>query len=242
MPHAGWTFSGRAAYDAVRRLRGDGGPVVLLGGHLRPGTDMVMYREEELETPMGPLEVDRDLAERIDLRFPVREQVGPDNTVEVQLPILKALFPERRIVCLRVPPDQTALDLALFLAEDPSGPRIVASTDLTHYGPAYGFTGQGSGPEAVAWVRDENDAGLIRLVGRLEARALMEYALARDAACSPGGLACAAEFARIMGFTTVRVLSHTTSYEIHPGESFVGYLSAGFCQESSRPEPDRSAT
>jgi len=68
-------------------------------------------------------------------------------------------------VWLRVPPDYKARELGSALARAAStcGKKlsVIASTDLTHYGPSYGFMPHGVGESAVDWVRDENDRGFI---------------------------------------------------------------------------------
>ena len=45
---------------------------------------------------------------------------------------------------------------------------VVASTDLTHYGPNYEFEPMGTGEEALRWVSEVNDPDFIRAVEALE--------------------------------------------------------------------------
>ena len=47
-----------------------------------------------------------------------------------------------------------------MLAEANVSAVYLVSADLTHYGPYYGFSPKGTGTDAVAWVKNENDLSL----------------------------------------------------------------------------------
>src|SRR5690606_16720779 len=100
---------------------------------------------------------------------------------------------------------------------------IVGSTDLTHYGPAYGSTPVGSGPDAALRPREENDTGSITAVEARDARGALEHALANQSACCPG--AVAATLGAIGERAAPLLVEHTLSSDVRPAESFVGYAS-----------------
>mgnify|MGYP006277012317 CR=1 FL=1 len=232
VPHAGWRFSARQAFSVLRSLGPRVETVVVCGGHLRPRDPICYYPEEAFETPAGPIPADPGVADVArDLGAVAR--ADPDNTVEVQLPMLRYLFPHAKATALRVPPGQPAIDLGKALGEYGDGSLVVvASTDLTHYGPNYGFTPHGVGEAALRWAREVNDAGLIARLEQNDAAGLVSYALKNSAACSPGAVAAAVEFARLTGLSGPEIVEYRTSNDVLPGDSFVGYLAAAY----SRPD------
>ncbi|MFO8064312.1 MAG: AmmeMemoRadiSam system protein B [Spirochaetota bacterium] len=232
VPHAAWDFSGELAFRALQRLTPDAEVVAVVGGHLRAGEAVRYAPEEGYETPLGPISADTDLLEYLTTRMSVEEDTVPDNTVEVQLPMIKHLFPQARGAYLRSPPDRSALELGELLASyaESSGRRVVVvgSTDLTHYGPNFGFTPKGVGEQSVQWVREENDRGFLDATVELDAERAIEHALANHSACSPGAAATAVSFARSRGATNGVLVGYATSYDSYRGASFVGYGGVGF--------------
>ena len=235
VPHAGWYFSGRLAALVMHACARGPKPdvVALFGGHLGSGPGII-YADQAWETPIGPIECDLDLVR------PLTEQLvlSPegvhtnDNTVEIQIPLVKYFFPESRLVALRAPHSEKALELGQRLAQlaEAQGKIMVAigSTDLTHYGPNYGFSPRGSGPEAVRWVREVNDRGFIEKCLLMDGPGLLRHAAENSSACSAGGAAAAVSACRTMGRQEGRLLDYYTSYDVMPGQSFVGYAGIVF--------------
>ncbi len=241
VPHAGWRFSARQAFSVLRGLGPLVETIVICGGHLRPHDPICFYPEESLDTPMGPMPADPEIVELARSLGGV-PLADADNTVEVQLPMLRFLFPDAKVAPLRVPPGNPAIDLGRVLA-DLAGERIVvvASTDLTHYGPNYAFTPHGLGATAVLWAREVNDAGLIERLKNNDAPGLMSYALEHSAACSPGAVAAAIEFAKRTGLNGPKIVEYRTSNDVLPGDSFVGYLAAAY-ERTGIPAHEREAS
>jgi len=239
VPHAGWIFSGRLAYNVVRELAGRAEPpdtVLLFGGHLRPSSPLTVLGAGEFWTPLGGIRIDDELAAALQLAATVRVQDplhhSPDNTVELQAPLIKHFFPEARLLVVEAPPREETLELCeqLVAVAGDLGRRVVAigSTDLTHYGPNYGFSPRGSGRAAETWVRDENDRRFVDLALALEPGAMIAEALQSHNACCPGAAAAAARCARVLGATAGELLAYATSGDIRPDDSFVGYAAIIF--------------
>ena len=235
VPHAGWYFSGRLAalvFHACAR-----GPkpdvVALFGGHLGTGAGII-YADQAWDTPLGPIECDLELAQSLTQQLGLRPEGvhTNDNTVEVQIPLVKYYFPDSRLVALRVPHSEKAIELGRTLVQTAvaQGKTImpIGSTDLTHYGPNYGFTPQGSGPEAVRWVREVNDKGFIEKCLTMDGPGLLKHAADNSSACSAGGAAAAVSACRSLGAEEGRLLDYYTSYDIMPGQSLVGYAGIVF--------------
>ena len=240
VPHAGWTYSGRLAFEALRRLDPDTATFVVVGGHMHAGSGILIAMEDAFETPAGLYAADTELRELLVPRVGMREDIYADNTVEVQLPLLRHLFPDSLVLSLRAEPGSEAAILGRAIAEAgaESGKRVcvVGSTDLTHYGPAYGFSPAGSGERAVRWVKESNDGELISSLLAMEIDRAIEKATVDRAACSIGGAVAAMSYAAALGIGRGTLVGYMNSFDIHPSDSFVGYVGIAYRRESvSRP-------
>jgi len=227
VPHAGWDFSGRIALDVLRRLEPGLETVIVAGGHLSPRDGIYAAPEEEFETPLGNLSADGEMLAALKEETAVQVDRFPDNTVEIQLPFVKYLFPEARLLYLRAAPnpDAARLGKTLFRIAGALKRRavLVGSTDLTHYGSAYGFTPRGTGEEAVRWVKSVNDKKIIDAFLGMDTEAAIRLAQADRSACSAGGAAAAMAFAAAGGAAGGRLIRYMTSRDVSPAASFVGY-------------------
>lgn len=230
-PHAGWAFSGKIAACAWARLR-RADTIVIIGGHLGPSGPILFAPEERLATPLGELGADtelRDLCLRTlgERGFGIHADREPDNTVELQLPFAAYYAPNSRFLCLRAPPGQASIELGPVLAKSAASLgrslAVVASTDLTHYGPDYGFEPRGRGEAGLDWMRDTNDRRFIEAVQALDAEATLSLCRAERSACSGGAVAAAISFSKAMAAGGAELLDYGTSHDRRPAESFVGY-------------------
>jgi MEMO1 family protein len=238
-PHAGWAFSGRLAAAALAGLA-PAPTIAVIGGHLSGREPPLAAPEDGFETPLGDLASDLELREALRSELARRglalgEDDEADNTVEVQLPLVAALFPDARVLWLRAPNGRGALVLgeALHAAAAALGRPLscVGSTDLTHYGPAYGFSPRGRGAEAEAWVRQENDRRFIDALLALDGGLALELGERERSACSSGAAAAALSFARAAGASRAALIEYATSLDVRSDSSFVGYAAIGFYRE-----------
>ncbi len=234
VPHAGWYFSGAIACGVIHCLQDGTAPntIVVFGMHMGPGQPNIIMAEGAWETPFGPIAIDADFAADLTARFPfaveTAERHSRDNTIEVQLPFIKYFFPNTAIVPIGVPPDGASLAIGRAVAEIARSRnlkvKVLGSTDLTHYGPNYGFQPQGPGRAAVDWVRFENDRRVIEAMLAMDAQAVIRESLDQHNACCGGAAATAIEAGRALGSDGAESIAYATSYEKHPGDSFVGYV------------------
>jgi AmmeMemoRadiSam system protein B len=128
---------------------------------------------------------------------------------------------------MRVSPTGYAVELGRVIKRisDKTGKKIIVigSTDLTHYGPNYGFSPHGSGEKAVSWVKDVNDKKFVDALLACNADLALQLASKDNSACSSGGAVCAVSFAYENGIRTGILLRYMTSWDVSPHESFVGY-------------------
>ncbi len=238
VPHAGWYFSGRIACSVIHTLGLSRQPdvVVVFGMHLRPGSTPCIYTAGEWETPFGSLRVAGDLAADLAEQFAFsvnrEEDFLRDNTIELQLPFVKYFCKSAEFIPIGVPPTPFALQLGRAVvksaAERGLQLMVIGSTDLTHYGPNYGFLSQGTGPAALDWVRDENDRKVIAAMAALEPEEVLRQGLANSNACCCGAAAAAIAAGLQAGAQQGECLAYATSYDKSPGSSFVGYTGVVF--------------
>ena len=231
VPHAGWYFSGMLAARVFHLLKSKSKAdmIVLYGGHLGPEDPPRMVMENSWETPFGDMEMDTEFARSLMKRIEVKTE-GPDssdNTVEIQLPMIKYFFPDAKLLAIRSPSSLKSKSLGEEVARlaEERGISILAigSTDLTHYGPNYGFLTKGIGPASVKWVKEENDKGFVDRAMKMDTAGLLKHALENDSACSAGAAASAISTCKALGAEKGILLDYYTSYDIMPDESFVGY-------------------
>jgi AmmeMemoRadiSam system protein B len=257
-PHAGWFFSGRIAGRALSSLRRDAGTVIVAGGHLPAAAHVLFAEEDAVCTPLGEIAMDSELRALVKTSFcgaglHCAPDNYPDNTVEVLLPAVRRLFPEARLLWLRLGADIKAAEAGRLIARAALslGRNVVlaGSTDLTHYGPAYNFCPRGRGKAALDWVKTVNDRRFIEVVisgaaasGTDSAAAMiLERAVTEKSACSVGAVLCALGFDSEIRNAEGRaktppaaLLAYSTSADVpgaQSGEntaSFVGYAAIAF--------------
>ncbi len=234
VPHAGWFYSGAIACNAIACLgsQKDIDTVAVFGMHLHPSSSPYIMHSGAWETPFGPLEIDyelgSELARRFDFQVETCSHFVQDNTIELQLPFVKYFFPSARLVPIGVPPRGESLEIGRTLAglarEKGLEIVILGSTDLTHYGPNYGFSPHGTGRQALQWVQEKNDRRIIDAICSMDPASVIEEALANQNACCSGAAATALATTKALGADTAEVVAYSTSYEKSPADSFVGYV------------------
>ena len=198
-PHAGWYYSGHLAARSVRALAAcpkKPETIVVLGGHLPPPIALFAL-EDAVSTPIGVLEIDVNFRDELikNLKhegIKTAEDRYADNTVEVLLPMVHFYFPEIKIVWIRLPGDIRSYDTGKIIAETASllnkNIVVLGSTDLTHYGPNYGFTNKGYGEEALFWVKNTNDKRFIEAVEKGDPALVLKRAEEENSSCSAGAV------------------------------------------------------
>jgi AmmeMemoRadiSam system protein B len=238
VPHAGWFYSGRIACNVIKCLSAAPTPdtCLIFGRHLHASSENFIMKEGRWETPLGDLEIDADLAERLAADFPFTVETATlyeqDNTVELQLPFLKYFFPEIKIVPIGAPPRATSLQMGKRAAEiSKSTGRetiVLGSTDLTHYGYNYAYTPKGVGKEAVEWVKNVNDRQVVDLMLEMDGEGVIGLALKSHNACCSGASGAAIAAAKELGARKGQEVMYFTSYDVRPDSSFVGYVGLVF--------------
>lgn len=164
-PHAGYRYSGRVAASSYRLVREAKPKRIFVMGpshHVAMrGVALVMARR--FDTPLGPLTIDTEALQAL-ARHPLFLH-GPDavaadaheHSVEMQMPFLRLVAPDAKVVPLivgRLTLPEVAKVAEQLRAVLRPGDLVVASSDFTHYGPNYGYTPFGTGPDTQRSIRD----------------------------------------------------------------------------------------
>ncbi|MFQ5805094.1 MAG: AmmeMemoRadiSam system protein B [Phycisphaerae bacterium] len=222
VPHAGWIYSGPTAALALAGVAHARPQTVVIFGavHVFDANEASLYPNGSWETPLGPLPVDQDLATRVARCRQIT--IDPDahqneHSIEVQLPLIRRILGNVSILPISVRPGRLAAEIGRACAVEiaASDRRVVflASTDLTHYGPAFGFEPHGRGEAGVRWAKEVNDRRFVDLISALDAEAVVPEAAANHNACGAGAVAAAISAARESGADGYLELEHTTSAE-----------------------------
>ena len=142
-PHAGLMYSGPVAAHAYRQLAGRDIDVAVLVGpsHFVGFEGVALYERGAFETPFGPVAIDEDCAAAVAARsrlvVPHPAAHAREHSLEMQLPFLRRVLPDVRIVPLVMgfQRRETAFALADAIAGaiDRRRAVLIASTDLSHY-------------------------------------------------------------------------------------------------------------
>jgi AmmeMemoRadiSam system protein B len=188
-----------------------------------------IYAEGAFATPLGDAVIDTTIAQALMTSPAIRplpEAHQREHSLEMQLPFVRRLFPEARIVPLVMgfQTRETIGALAAALAESCANERIllVGSTDLSHFFDAR--------------TAQELDGRVARHVEAFDAEGLLdtfehypEHERGRFVACGGGPAIAVMMAARSLGATGARVLKYAHSGEISGDfNGVVGYLAAAF--------------
>ncbi|MCH8967041.1 MAG: AmmeMemoRadiSam system protein B [Planctomycetes bacterium] len=243
VPHAGWMCSGIVAAQVFANLAVAGTPkvVILFGAvHRSRGRKAAMFGSGRWATPVGSVEIDTRLSERIlgQTNLILDDPYAHENehSLEVQMPFVAHLFPGAAVVPIMVPPISSAHQVGEAVGRTLRAYQynalIVGTTDLTHYGPNYRFESHGTGAQGLGWAKEDNDRRFIDLVCAMKSAEVVGEAAKNRNACGAGAVAATLSAVTTLGATQATLLTHTTSAEVlssdRPDEATdsVGY--AGF--------------
>ena len=242
VPHAGWVCSGKIAGETIATLARSVTPdVVVVFGAIHTPVDVdyaALGTYEHWQEPAArstvPVELTAMLAHAFGGQFVIDDRLhAEEHAVEVELPLIQVAWSNAEVLPVEVPPTEDAVEVgrAMAIAVQSMGLNAVylASSDLTHYGPAYRMTPAGVGEQALQWAKD-NDRRLLEIVTAMQAERVVPETRARWNACGGGAIAAMLSACQAHGATTARVLRHANSYETlnaagyaQPADNAVGY-------------------
>ena len=227
-PHAGYVYSGPVAAQGFYRVALDGRPdiVIILGpNHHGLGAPVSIMTSGKWETPLGQLEIDSDLAEKIlDSSRIIREDPQAhqyEHSIEVQLPFLQYIFDQNFKfvpICMSRQDIKTDLEIARSIctatAVESKNILIIASSDFTHYEPQ-------------EYAEDADRQAIEEAILELDAERLYEVIYEQNLTmCGPGPIAVMLIAAKTLGAKKAELLKYATSGDITGDyDQVVGYAS-----------------
>ena len=147
LPHAGYMYSGRVAVETVSQINIKDKVILLGPNHTGNGAQFSIMTEGAWQTPLGTVNIDSILANKILKNSKHLESDSlahaEEHSLEVELPILQYFKPDFEIVPIAFLTDdikalkQVGVEIAAVLKEEQikDSAMIVASSDMTHYEP-----------------------------------------------------------------------------------------------------------
>lgn len=218
-PHAGYVYSGRVAAHVYAALPKADTYVLFGPNHTGYGSP-VSVSTDTWKTPLGTLEVDRELAEGLAGSIVDVDELGHryEHSIEVQLPFLQYRFDQNfRIlpICLGMQDEETAIEVGTLIANlvSKSGKKVafIASSDFTHYQPAS--------------LARETDNEIIEAILNLDVPEIYERLYRRNASvCGYGPISAMLTASKKLGATRAELLKYSNSGEVSGDmNAVVGY-------------------
>lgn len=221
-PHAGYVYSGPTASYLYKSLQGMKPETVVVIGpnHTSFGEAISVYPEGEWKTPFGSIEIDADLAKKVEATASTDAHMI-EHSVEVQLPFLQFALQEHKFkivpICVMDQRMKTMQSLGKNLTSilDVKKHLVIASTDFSHYV-----------PQKQAY---KNDLRAIAAIKELDVEKFYDVIQELDVSmCGYGPVAAVMTYAKGKG-AKAELLKYSTSGDI-TGEfnAVVGYGALGF--------------
>ncbi len=237
LPHAGWVFSGKTALKTLLRVKNIEkiDTFILFGAvHTTYLNKPVLFHKGKWGTPLGNMDIDEKLIKKYNLdnyfECAPKKHKG-EHSIEVQLPFLKYLNDSSKIIPISIPNSiDDSLDRYINLLENLKSENIlfIASTDLTHYGRRFDYAPEGTGRDALNWVKHTKDPNFINIIKNKNYKQIIEYSNNNNSACGAGGVALLTGLLRNMKVNLEEYTTSTDEYEEAGTGSFVTYAGISF--------------
>ncbi len=242
VPHAGYIYSAPVAAFAYKAIADKPfKTVVLIGNSHREGYDgAAVYSRGRFKTPLGEVEIDAELAERLVAANPkifFRESPhAKEHSLEVQIPFLqKVLGPFKLVPILLGTESREAADILGDALAANAGPDVLvaASTDMSHY-PPYDYANFADGKVANAIAAGDEDA-LEQIIRQLQT---MGVPNAATFLCGEGAVKAVMRYANRVGAGKGTLLKYANSGDTAGSkDGVVGYCAITFSVEGGTHMP-----
>ena len=209
-PHAGYMYSGAVAGAVFSEVEIPATAIILAPDHRGAGNAFALFPEGAWETPLGEVEIDREIAKKIDKQSSVAIIDGDahkyEHSAEVQVPFLQHIRSDIKIVAIVISTlsiQQLRLlgeELAEIVTQTGREVLCIASSDMTHY----------ESHESAG----KKDRLAIDEILKLDEFALLETVRKNDISmCGVGPTIAMLAYAKKMGAKEARLVKYMTSGE-----------------------------
>ncbi len=222
-PHAGYQYSGQTAAIAFSELQ-KAETIILLGpNHTGLGNQIAISEADYWETPLGKIEVDSELRKKLLQKLKIEADDLAhlqEHSIEVQLPFVKFLFPEAKIlpICIMENRLEELKKLGNALAEICSEKKasIVASSDFSHFLPLENAM--------------KKDLGAIEFIKKIDVEGFYQNTMEkRLSICGFGPITATMQYCRQKNIKKACLLKYDSSAtETKDTSSVVGYAAIKF--------------
>ncbi len=234
-PHAGYKYCGQTLADVYASIAPGFETVIIIGPN-HQGTGNISTDGNAWRTPLGNVPIDEEFVKEltddksvvIDGRAHLRE-----HSIEVQLPWLQIKFGSFKFVPISVSPilydKEHMRPLGLRIAEIAGKLKrkvlIVASSDFTHYGRAYGYVPFSGNVSQTLKKIKEIDMEAASYVTKFMPERLIDACSERSlTVCGYGPIAATLWAAQKLGAKSGKVVGYSTSFDVSKDISaIVGY-------------------
>lgn len=229
VPHAGYMYSGPIAAHAYYNMAQDGVPqsIIILGtNHTGLGKPISVYPGGKWQTPLGYIEVDSELGERIIEYSNIADFDEyahiEEHSIEVQLPFIQYIYSDKvKIVpiVIGIHTPEAAIDIAESIVratnELSRDVVVLASSDFNHY-ESHDITVK-KDEAAISKILELNTHGFYKTLVDMDI-----------SICGPGGIMSLIEIAKRLKARAM-LLKHATSGDISGNKTaVVGYAAIKF--------------
>lgn len=138
VPHAGYVFSGRLAYEGLCQLDKDIENIFIFApAHRVAFEGLALTSYTHWETPLGKIRINRAICKELVKNHGVKifdEAFEPEHSAEVQVPIIQTLFPKAKIIPILIGkenPEVIEKIIEDYYSNETCG--FVISSDLSHF-------------------------------------------------------------------------------------------------------------
>jgi hypothetical protein len=232
-PHAGYMFSGAgAAWSYKEIFEAEEVDTYILIGLSHNGYETCLSNED-WETPLGRVEVDKEFQEEILKRGVIKQDEKAqqyEHSIEVQIPFLQYVSRIKNQK-IKIAPIIASQDMDFKVIADEifrvikklnRRVIIIASSDFTHFGASYGYF---PFSEEIKNNMKKLDMGAINLIEKLESEKFLDYVNETKATiCGKYPISVLIELAKKLGANKGKLLRYYTSADIVGDySSAVGY-------------------
>ncbi len=234
-PHAGYIYSAQVAAYGYKQLVGQKFDTIIIIGpsHYNNFKGVALYQEGIFETPLGGVEIDKDLANQLLKTNPLinfRPEVFlKEHSIEVQIPFLQYVMDNKfKILPILIGDPSSCKILAEALSPLITGKNVllIASSDMSHYHSA-----------EEAWKIDEPTLDEIESLDiETLIKRINEYGQKGDCVlCGAGPVLTVMMIAKEWGIPRAHLLKYAHSGDIPDGDKsrVVGYSSFIITKEVS---------
>ncbi|PKK85715.1 MAG: AmmeMemoRadiSam system protein B [Thermoplasmata archaeon HGW-Thermoplasmata-1] len=238
-PHAGYLYSGHIAAHSYARMVKNGFPdcIVIIGpNHTGYGAGISCLSQGVWETPLGKIEVDSEIGTALCGDVAADDELGHayEHSIEVQLPFIQYLAARFGSaftfvpICMGLQDYEDARKVGTAIAgiirKEKRKIAVVASSDLNHVGPNY-MAPAPHGTEVGDWIREQDIKAVERILA-LDAKGLADTVYREKlSVCGYGPIAAMLVAMNGVGAKKAELLKYSTSLDIQPSDSAVGYAS-----------------